>query len=313
MTKNVSRETPDGFIDEYFTRINLKTNQEELKNRVAEGEGMEVLAELLLAHEVAIPFESIDPLLFAVDRVSDPADFDPVKIDPRSVFEKLVRNKRGGFCHEHALLTRMVLEELGFHTRPVLARVLIHGKPGVGPLSHQASIVSVDGREVLVDNGFGAGTPPVPLPLDRLGEIRRTDHGEFRLMAAADVLDESRLADHEIVLQRRSRGEFDSMYGFSLREVFDVDLQMSNWWAATRPGGPFTSQLAVVHALPEGGRVSLTNTTLARQGGGEREETQLASAEDLGRILQDEFGIELNTERLAALWEKAVDFASAAK
>lgn len=313
MTQNVSRETPEGFIDEYFTRINLKTNQEELKKRVAKGEGMEVLTELLLAHEAAIPFENIDPLLYAVDRVSDPAEFDPVKIDPRSVFEKLVRNKRGGFCHEHALLTRMVLEELGFNTRPVLARVLIHGKPGVGPLSHQASIVRVDGREVLVDNGFGAGTPPIPLPLDRLGETHHTAQGEFRLMAAADVLDESRFADHEIVVQRRSRGEFDSMYGFSLREVFDIDLQMSNWWAATRPGGPFTSQLAVVHALPEGGRVSLTNTTLARQADGEREESQLGSAEDLGRILRDEFGIALDAGRLEVLWQKAEGFAAAAK
>jgi N-hydroxyarylamine O-acetyltransferase len=70
------------------------------------------LAELHLAHATHIPFENIDVLLGR-----------PIRLDPASLHQKLVRDKRGGYCFEQNLLFAGVLESLGFRVTKLAARV----------------------------------------------------------------------------------------------------------------------------------------------------------------------------------------------
>ncbi|WP_394277197.1 arylamine N-acetyltransferase [Luteococcus sp.] len=98
----------------------------------------------------------------------------------------LLDDQRGGYCHEHAALVRQVLAALQVPSEPVLARILLRPNPELGPLTHQATLAEVDGRPVLVDPGFGAGTPTVALPLDD-PTPRSTVHGWFRLVPAKEL------------------------------------------------------------------------------------------------------------------------------
>jgi N-hydroxyarylamine O-acetyltransferase len=89
------------------------------------------LARLQLAHRLAIPFENLDVRLGR-----------GIRIDGDSVFAKLVTAKRGGYCFEQNQLFGDALAALGFHARPLLARVWL-GASGVPPLTHALSLVTV--------------------------------------------------------------------------------------------------------------------------------------------------------------------------
>lgn len=68
---------------------------------------------LHLLHPQAIPFENLAVLLGR-----------PVKLDLASIQRKLVTDRRGGYCYEHNLLLRSVLQTLGFRVRSFAGRVL---------------------------------------------------------------------------------------------------------------------------------------------------------------------------------------------
>src|SRR5688500_1067883 len=70
------------------------------------------LAELHLAHATHIPFENLDVLLGK-----------PIRLDLASLQQKLVRDRRGGYCFEQNLLFAAVLEAVGFRVSRLAARV----------------------------------------------------------------------------------------------------------------------------------------------------------------------------------------------
>ncbi|MFT7700048.1 MAG: N-hydroxyarylamine O-acetyltransferase, partial [Candidatus Krumholzibacteriia bacterium] len=103
-----------------------------------------------------------------------------VSLDAHHVFDKLVNHRRGGYCFE---LNGLMLEALlaaGFQARPILARV--HLEPEPSGLTHQMSLVELDGRSWLMDVGFGAGGLRCPLPI----EVDRSEENSawgFRIVA----------------------------------------------------------------------------------------------------------------------------------
>src|SRR5579862_105740 len=74
---------------------------------------LDTLRALHLLHPQAIPFENLDVLIGR-----------PVLLDLESIQRKLIANRRGGYCYEHNLLFRSVLEALGFRVRGFAGRVL---------------------------------------------------------------------------------------------------------------------------------------------------------------------------------------------
>ncbi len=85
----------------------------------------------------------------------------PVRIDLASVQRKLVAGGRGGYCYEHNLLFRSVLEVLGF--RSYAGRVL-WGRDGTSmpPRTHMMLLVELDHMRYLADVGFGGMTLSAP-------------------------------------------------------------------------------------------------------------------------------------------------------
>ena len=112
----------------------------------------EFLKEIHNAQLYTIPFENFD---ICLNRV--------INLEPAAIFEKLVRKARGGYCFELNGLFLMALKSFGFDARALLGRVHITGVPtGRG---HQVSLVTIDGNQWILDVGFGAETPQVPIPL----------------------------------------------------------------------------------------------------------------------------------------------------
>src|SRR5262245_3255513 len=104
-------------LDAYFARIGYDGSREPT---------LRTLQRIHSLHPRVIAFENLSPFLG-----------EPVRLDPDSLQDKLLRRGRGGWCFEQNLLLSHVLLELGFDVRRLAARVRWNVPPGVtGPRSH---------------------------------------------------------------------------------------------------------------------------------------------------------------------------------
>src|ERR1044072_5729389 len=100
----------------------------------------------------------------------------PIVLNAGKFYQKIVGENRGGFCYELNGLFNVLLQELGYETKMVSARV--GGGGNFSPeYDHMAIIVKAakaDGEEYLADVGFGDFiAEPLKLVLDIEQEIGR--------------------------------------------------------------------------------------------------------------------------------------------
>lgn len=203
---------------------------------------LEVLEAIHLLHPQIIPFENLNPLLRL-----------PVMLDLRSLEEKLIHSKRGGFCFEHNLLLSHMLRELGFNVKGLAARVLWNQPEGrVKARSHMLLLVYVDKSPFIVDVGFGGLTLTAPLQLE-LNIVQDTPHEPFRLVSAAG---------DEVIMEALVRNIWKPLYRFSLHEQYQIDYEMTSWYLCNHPESHFISSLIAAVAKP-GHRYTLRNNELA--------------------------------------------------
>ncbi|MGC2223788.1 MAG: arylamine N-acetyltransferase [Methylocella sp.] len=87
---------------------------------------LETLETVIARHTETIPFENLNPLLRW-----------PVRLDPASLEEKMVRGGRGGYCFEQNLLLKNVLNALGYRVTGLAPRVLWNAPEGaITPRGH---------------------------------------------------------------------------------------------------------------------------------------------------------------------------------
>lgn len=297
--------TQSSLLGRYAERLGLSDSIPELHRRArgSRAEVLDLLDEVLVAHTHTICFENLDVTVF---RVRD--DLRAVAIDTDGVADKLLAAGRGGYCHEHASLIRTVITELGLSAHPILARVHLGDEQSApGSLTHQATIVDLEGRRYLVDPGFGGGTPEAALELSETAEARTTSHGEHRLVPAAAALTQRLRADSDWVLQSRARADqdFRTIYAFSENPRPRADLELANWFSSTKPGSRFTGPPILALPLPEGGRVTLEGRRLRRVTGGgrpDRHERTLADAAEFAKVVSTDFGLDLDREFTDLVW-----------
>ncbi|MBU6298800.1 MAG: arylamine N-acetyltransferase [Alphaproteobacteria bacterium] len=104
------------------------------------------LTALHRAHLQAIPYENLDVQLGR-----------PVGIGREAIFEKMVGNRRGGWCYEMNGLFGWVLEQLGFKVTRSAGAVMreVSGDTSIG--NHLVLKVELDEGIYLADVGFGDG------------------------------------------------------------------------------------------------------------------------------------------------------------
>jgi N-hydroxyarylamine O-acetyltransferase len=196
------------------------------------------LSEVHRAHVTSIPFENLDPHRGI-----------PVSLDLQDLQDKLVAERRGGYCFEHNLLLKAALEALGADVEPMLARVRFGAAPGaVRARSHAVLRVTVDGESWLADVGFGRGTLLEPIPF---GPGEAYEQSGWRFRAVHD--------GKELVAQTEIDGEWVDEYGFVPAPAPFVDLEVSNWYTSTYPRSPFVTGLIVCANRADGSRTVLSD------------------------------------------------------
>jgi N-hydroxyarylamine O-acetyltransferase len=227
----------------------------------------ECLRALHLAHATHVPFENIEVLMGR-----------PMPLDLASLWNKLVVDRRGGYCVEQNTVFAAVLERVGFSVRRLAARVRM-GAVGVRPRSHMLLQVEADGRRWLCDVGFGGEALLLPVEWAP-GETSEQFAWKFRLVEDAAIL----------VLQMwRPEGWLD-LYAFNLEEQHAVDYEVANFYTSCHPDSFFRKQL-MVHLPGRDVRLTLFGRRLMERRPEGVTEVVLADDAAVLEVLSARFGL----------------------
>ena len=233
---------------------------------------LETLREIHRLHPQAIAFENLNPLLQW-----------PIALDLRSLKQKLVQQRRGGYCYEHNLLLKHALERIGFRVAGLAARVLMNlPEDAVRPRTHMLLQVDIEDELWIADVGFGGMTLTAPL---RLVEHvpQATPHEPFRL---------TRLSG-DYVLQAEVRSEWRTLYRFDLQEQVLPDYELTSWYLSNNPQSHFVQRLIAARTAPQRRYALRQNELAIHELNGETTRRVMKSADELREVLSGTFGIEL--------------------
>ena len=223
-------------------------------------------------HPATIPFENLDPLLGR-----------PVLLDQESLEQKLLTDRRGGYCFEHNTLLMAVLQELDFTVRGLAARVVWADAEAVDrPPTHMVLAVDIVGTTYLADVGFGGLGLTAPMKL-RADIEQATPHETYRLTGG----------DPDWHLQVQLGEQWRTLYVFTLDEQQEADYAAPNLFVSTDPSSKFVRDLGVALS-PSGRRITLGGTRLTVRTVGDADTVQvLETVEALREALSGVFGIGL--------------------
>jgi N-hydroxyarylamine O-acetyltransferase len=250
-------------VDAYLERIGYSSQREPT---------IEVLRGLLAAHRETVPWENLDIVRGK-----------PISLDVDALFDKIVRRRRGGFCHELNQLFDALLCALGFQTTLLACEsvTLIDGQV-FPPFSHQLLLVTLASSWFL-DVGFGARGPRAPLNLD--------DHGEQSDGVSRFRIDRS--ADGRYHLRHFFADAWRPIHDFTLEPRRPSDFAERCHQQQIEP--TYSTQLMVTRTIP-GGNVSLNGVRLITTRDGERTERELKTEDEVAEALRKVFGIEGDRE-----------------
>ena len=223
------------------------------------------------AHVQAIPFENLDVLWGR-----------RIALEPEALVEKLVHQRRGGYCFEQNGLLLHVLTALGFTVAPLGARVRIGQSRDYMPArTHMFLRVESEGDSWLVDVGVGGLSVTCALRLNAEGE-QPTPHEPRRIVR------ESGRWFHQVWLA----GQWSDVCEFALEEMPLIDRELANWFTSTHPKGGFKHRLVAARAQPDGARLNLLNRELTlRRRDGTAEKTTLSTEEAVRDALAQGFDL----------------------
>jgi N-hydroxyarylamine O-acetyltransferase len=228
------------------------------------------LAGLVGAHMSNIPFENLDVLLGR-----------RIRLDSEGVQQKLVNARRGGYCFEHVTLFAAVLEAIGFQPVRHTARVVLFTPREASPRSHMFLTIPLPEGTFVVDPGFGALAPRVPLPLV---DGERASIGRETHWMARD--------GDDWILQTQAGDKVVDCWVSTLERDNLVDFDVGNHYTSTHPDSPFVNRI-MMRALTADGRVTVMNRDVTILRGNTPEALQLADRAALRALLIKYFGFDL--------------------
>jgi len=230
-----------------------------------------LLSALTLAHTQAIPFENLDVLLGRA-----------ISLEPDALFQKLVLDRRGGYCFEQNGLFLEVLRELGFQVTPISARVrLQRPRDFIPPRTHVFLRVELGGESWLTDVGVGGLSLTSPLRLANREE-QATLHEPRRILQE----------DGRFFHQVRFGADWQDVCEFTLEEMPPIDRELANWYTSAHPNSHFKNRLLVARAAPEGQRLTILNSEFTlRERQGTAITRQIGSGPELLEVLSKQFGL----------------------
>lgn len=237
----------------------------------------QTLKELQRAHMLNVPFENLD---IGLKR--------SIQLSKEALWNKIIVQKRGGFCYELNGLFAGLLKEIGFNVTYLNARVYNHeGNLGID-FDHLALLVQVPDQpgRWLVDVGFGDSFNE-PLSFQERGE-QVQGLRSYRLEETAGGY---------IAWQKNYDGSWERQYFFDLMpRSFPIDYEAACLYHQTSPRSSFTRGSIVSKATADG-RVSLEERRLIVTKNGQRSERLVETQDEYRALLKQYFDVTLPKEQ----------------
>lgn len=249
-------------VDAYLERIHSKK----------ENPSLAYLRALHRSHLIHIPFENLD---IHYNR--------KIILDYESIFQKIITQKRGGYCYELNGLFFHLLYHLGFEVKIISASVWNEKKDEFGrDFDHMAIIVTLQNEEYLVDVGFGKGIIYPKMIEDGLTQMDYTDYWRI----TKDV-------EENLLLQSsENTSTFSSKYLFTNESKELIQFIEMNEYQQNDPNSTFL-QKKLITRLTETGRITLTDRFFKELKLGSNYETEISNEDEFLSLLSQHFGITL--------------------
>ncbi|HRH40180.1 MAG TPA: arylamine N-acetyltransferase [Pyrinomonadaceae bacterium] len=251
-------------VKKYLNRIEIE--QTEITK------DLETLKLLQKKHLLTVPFENLD---IHWQR--------PIILDPKNFYEKIVDEKRGGFCYELNGLFNELLNEIGFPSKIISAKVMQRDGNFGAEYDHLVILTKIGEEEFLVDVGFGDF---IVEPLKFILEVEQIDtNGTFLIRK----FDENYF---EVVKKDGENWQSEYIFKELARDLTEF-TEMCNFHQ-TSPESHFTHG-KLCSIMNKNGRKTLTDKKFIETINGEKIENEITSDDEFNQILECEFGISLNS------------------
>lgn len=244
---------------------------------------MDVLMSIHRCHLLTVPFENLT--VHSGGRV---------QLGLPQLYNKIVNQRRGGFCYENNGLFSWLLSEIGFEVTLLAGQV--RGSTGHygPPFDHFISMVTLDGKHWLCDVGFGAAGFELPISLETSAPQKQGQR-MYRIMKKQEMhivewqeedlgLDEKWTEIYKFTLEARSREDFKAMCNYHQSSPCSIFFCKS-LCSILRPTGRLTylgNQLTTTQFPSKEGEKLIKITRELRD-------------EEIPDILREEFGVVLQS------------------
>ena len=239
----------------------------------------ENLNQLVYDHQCAVPFENMDCCLYYRAQA--------VALDAPHLFEKVVTNRRGGYCFELNGLFVLLLRAFGFNAYSCFCRIA-RGE-ALRPVMHRGCVVLLDGKEYFCDVGFGG--PMAPFAVE-CSEEHQTFFGETYWIIPAE-------GGWRRLMRRRGNGigdggeRFDedaSVVIYAPMPFMSQDFAAASFQCSGLPTAGFV-QRPMVNLRTHDGYLNLADHVFTEVHDGVKESRELTD-EEFPAVLLERFGIQ---------------------
>ncbi len=257
MYEELYRPLPDE--EAYLKRLNIQ------KKAVCDEEYLDAL---IAAHQREIPFENLDVMRKRA-----------VSLAVEQVFEKVVRQRRGGYCFELNSLFCHLLKCLGFEAFACRSRIL-RGKDYVPPVLHRGNLVRLNDGLYYCDVGYGGPQP---------GASVKVEEG-YEKEIAGRIFRMNKADEYWWTLSRRLDDGWEEVMQFTTMPQTEVDFVPINVYCSTHPDSVFVQRYMLNRRL-ENGSISLIGDLFSRTENGIHTEEKVTSRERFWELVEKEFKI----------------------
>ncbi len=206
---------------------------------------------------------------------------EPINLNEKNLFKKIIIDKRGGFCYELNGLFYFLLKELGYQCKMISARVFDDGI--LGPeFDHLAIIVNLKNKEWLCDVGFGDSFyEPLELTIDKV----QLDHGRFFKITVQSN-------NNFIIYRSDDQIDWQPQYSFTKISRVIKEFEPMCLYHQISPNSHFTQKIVCTKAT-ENGRITITKEKLKITEEKNKKEVPINNEENFKAYLKKYFQIQI--------------------
>ena len=251
-------------VKKYFERIGLEYSEPYEPN-------LEHLRELHLAHSLTVPYENLDLLKGKL-----------LSLEYDDLFEKIVINKRGGYCFEVNGLFGWLLRELGYKVTDYLGRYLRGETLEVPMRRHRILRVELPEGDYLADVGIGDKAQRLPLLMEP--GLEQQDYNDVYKFEKDDFYG-------WVLYDLDNEGEWSRFFSFTEEGQAYTDFIMPSFWCERHPDSIF-HKIPIFCIKAEIGMVTLIGDTFRDSTGDEMIVRELTTDEERAEVYKKYFNLD---------------------